>query len=103
MQSRWMSLMEATANIAVGYCLAVLTQVIVFPLFGLSVSLGENLGIGAVFGYTDFCVSGTAQEGMVMMQGFDGMGMGWGMGLFGLLILVFLVLAIAALIKYLRT
>ena len=49
MQTRWMSLMEATANIAVGYCLAVLTQVIVFPLFGLSVSLGENLGIGAVF------------------------------------------------------
>ena len=38
-----------------------------------------------------------------MMQGFDGMRMGWGMGLFGLLILVFLVLAIAALIKYLRT
>ena len=41
-----------------------------------------------------------------MMQGFDGTGMGWGMGLFSLfslLILVFLVLAIAALIKYLRT
>ena len=49
MQSRWMSLVEAATNIAVGYCLAVLTQVIVFPLFGLSVSLGENLGIGAVF------------------------------------------------------
>jgi hypothetical protein len=44
-----MSLAEAAANIVVGYCLAVLTQVIVFPLFGLSVSLGENLGIGAVF------------------------------------------------------
>lgn len=40
---------------------------------------------------------------MVMMRGYDGMGMSWGMGLFGLLILVFLVLAIAALIKYLRT
>ena len=49
MQSRWMSLVEAATNIAVGYCLAVLTQVLVFPLFGLSVSLGENLGIGAVF------------------------------------------------------
>jgi hypothetical protein len=35
------------------------------------------------------------------MRGFDGMG--WGMGLFGLLILVLVVLAIAALIKYLRT
>ena len=49
MQSRWMSLMEAATNIAVGYGLAVLTQVLVFPLFGLRVSLGDNLGIGAVF------------------------------------------------------
>ena len=49
LQSRWMSLVESATNIVVGYCLAVLTQVLVFPLFGLSVSLGENLGIGAVF------------------------------------------------------
>lgn len=31
----------------------------------------------------------------------DGWGMGWGMGVFGLLILVALVLGIAALLKYL--
>ena len=49
MQSRWMSLIEAVTNIAVGYGVAVLTQALVFPLFGLSVSLGENIGIGAVF------------------------------------------------------
>ena len=49
MPSRWMSLLEAITNIAVGYGVAVLTQVLVFPLFGLRVSLGENLGIGAVF------------------------------------------------------
>lgn len=49
MQSRWMSLMEATTNIVVGYGLAVLTQMLVFPLFGLRASLGENLAIGAVF------------------------------------------------------
>lgn len=49
MQSRWMSLVEATTNIVVGYCLAVLTQVIVFPLFGLVASFGENLAIGGVF------------------------------------------------------
>ena len=54
MQSRWMSLLEAVANIAVGYGVAVLTQVLVFPLFGLSVSLGENLGIGAVFTIISF-------------------------------------------------
>ena len=49
MQSRWMSLLEGITNIAVGYGVAVLTQVLVFPLFGLSVSVAENLGIGAVF------------------------------------------------------
>jgi hypothetical protein len=36
-----------------------------------------------------------------MMQGFGGMGIG--MGLIGLLVIIFLVLAIAALIKYLRS
>ena len=49
MQSRWMSLVESLTNIAVGYGLAVLTQILVFPLFGLQASLGENLVIGAVF------------------------------------------------------
>jgi hypothetical protein len=36
-----------------------------------------------------------------MMQGYDGMG--WGMGLMGLLWLVLIVLVIAALVKYLRS
>ena len=49
MQSSWMSLVEAITTIAIGYVIAVLTQVLVFPLFGLSASLGDNLGIGAVF------------------------------------------------------
>lgn len=49
MQSRWMSILESVTNVVVGYCLAVLTQVLVFPLFELKISLGENLGIGAIF------------------------------------------------------
>lgn len=49
MQSRWLSLLEAVTNIVVGYGLAVLTQIIVFPLFGLHASLGENLLIGGLF------------------------------------------------------
>ncbi len=36
-----------------------------------------------------------------MMQGMEGMG--WGMGLGGLLGLIVLILAIAALVKYLRS
>ena len=34
-QSRLMSLVEAIANVVVGYAIAVLTQLIVFPWFGL--------------------------------------------------------------------
>lgn len=48
-QSRRMSLFEAVTNVTVGYVLAVATQVVVFPAFGLHASLGDNLGIGAVF------------------------------------------------------
>ena len=49
MQSRRQSLIEAITNVVVGYALAVLTQIVVFPWFGLQVSLGDNLAIGAMF------------------------------------------------------
>ena len=49
MQPRWLSFMEAVTNIVVGYGFAVVTQMIVFPLFGLHASLGENLLIGGLF------------------------------------------------------
>ena len=48
-QSRLMSLFEALANVAVGYAVAVLTQVIVFPAFRLEATLAQNLGIAGVF------------------------------------------------------
>jgi hypothetical protein len=48
-QSRLMSLAEALANVVVGYGVAVLVQMVIFPVFGLIVSLGENLAIGLVF------------------------------------------------------
>ena len=48
-QSRTMSMIEALANVAVGYGVAVLTQIAVFPLFGLSVTLVQNLMMGGLF------------------------------------------------------
>ena len=48
-QSRRMSFVEAIANVAIGYGVAVTTQVLVFPVFGLQASLAENLLIGAIF------------------------------------------------------
>lgn len=48
-QSRRMSLIEVITNVAVGYALAVVTQIVVFPWFGLHASLGHNLALGVVF------------------------------------------------------
>lgn len=49
MQSRFMSLIEAVANVVIGYGVAVATQMLVFPLFGLHATLQENLLIGMIF------------------------------------------------------
>jgi len=49
MQSRRQSLIEAITNVAVGYALAIITQIVMFPWFGLQVRLSENLAIGCVF------------------------------------------------------
>ena len=46
-QSRAMSLVESIANVLVGYGVAVMTQILVFPLFGLHTSVQDNLTIGA--------------------------------------------------------
>ncbi len=48
-QSRLMSLVESLANVLVGYGVAVITQMAVFPLFGLAVTVTENLLIGMIF------------------------------------------------------
>lgn len=48
-QSKFMSLIESLLNVAIGYVVAVVTQLLVFPIFGLNVSLSDNLLIGAFF------------------------------------------------------
>jgi uncharacterized protein (DUF2062 family) len=48
-QSRAMSLAEALTNVAVGYGIAVATQMAVFPLFGLHATLAQNMAMGAIF------------------------------------------------------
>ncbi len=48
-QSRLMSLVEALANVVVGYGVAVLVQIVMFPVFGFTVTLRQNLAIGLVF------------------------------------------------------
>ncbi len=48
-QSRAMSFFEAIANVVIGYGVAVLTQILIFPMFGLHASLSQNLKLGAAF------------------------------------------------------
>ncbi len=48
-QSRVMSAVESTVNVAIGYGVALLGQVIVFPLVGIHVDMETNLVSGAAF------------------------------------------------------
>ena len=48
-QSRRMSLIEAATNVIVGYALAVGMQIVVFPVFGIHIALGDQLSIGLAF------------------------------------------------------
>ena len=48
-QSRLMSLIEAITNVIVGYGVAVVTQILIFPIFGLHTTLAQNLQMGLLF------------------------------------------------------
>jgi len=48
-QSCLMSLVESVANVIVGYGVAVMTQILIFPIFGLHTTLAQNLKMGAIF------------------------------------------------------
>jgi hypothetical protein len=48
-QSHAMSLIEAVTNVIVGYGVAVVTQILIFPIFGLHTTLAQNLMMGAIF------------------------------------------------------
>ncbi|WP_397544779.1 DUF7220 family protein [Roseovarius salis] len=49
MQSRLLSLVEAATNVVVGYVLAIATQIVVFPWFGIETGLAEHMTIGLAF------------------------------------------------------
>ena len=49
MQTRLGSLIESATNIAIGYIVALLSQLAVFPMFDIHVSIQDNLAIGAWF------------------------------------------------------
>lgn len=48
-QTRLGSLIEAAMNIGIGYVVAILSQILIFPLFGIHIPLSDNLLIGLWF------------------------------------------------------
>jgi hypothetical protein len=56
-QSRVMSFVESVVNVIVGYGVAVVTQILIFPVFGLHTTLSQNLKIGALFTIVSLCRS----------------------------------------------
>ena len=49
MQTKYQSLIESITNILIGYLTALLSQVLIFPLFNIYVTFQDNLLIGLYF------------------------------------------------------
>lgn len=49
MQTKIESFIESLANVSFGYTIAVISQLVIFPWFGIDITMGDNLLIGAYF------------------------------------------------------
>lgn len=49
MQSKYHSFLESLTNIAVGYFVALASQLLIFPMYGIHIPLSDNILIGAWF------------------------------------------------------
>jgi len=49
MQTKRESLVESSVNIALGFITGILSQLLVFPLMGITVSMSENLILAVYF------------------------------------------------------
>ncbi len=49
MQTRIQSFIESFINVAIGYGIALASQIIVFPLFGINIPISDNILIGVIF------------------------------------------------------
>lgn len=48
-QSKKHSFLESLLNVAVGYGVAILSQIVIFPWFGIHIPVRDNLLIGVLF------------------------------------------------------
>jgi hypothetical protein len=56
-QSRAMSLVESVANVVLGYGIAVAGQMVLFPIFGMHMTMAQNLKLAGAFTIISICRS----------------------------------------------
>lgn len=49
MQTKIESLIESFSNVAIGFIVAFISQIVIFPFYDIEISLNDNLAIGAWF------------------------------------------------------
>jgi hypothetical protein len=49
MQSKWHSAIESMTNVAIGYGVALASQLLIFPFYDIDISLQDNIAIGVWF------------------------------------------------------
>jgi hypothetical protein len=54
MQTKKQSLYESAVNIAIGYSIAIISQVIIFPIVGVEATFSQNIKIGILFTLVSF-------------------------------------------------
>ena len=49
MQTKWQSIKETVTHVGLGYIVALATQFTVFPMYGINVTVFEQIQIGWIF------------------------------------------------------
>lgn len=71
MQNRYGSLLEAAVNVAVGYVVAVITQVILYPYLGIHLVFEQQLLVALVFMSLGFTRSYLLRRLFVRLNWFE--------------------------------
>ena len=70
-QSRSGSALEAIANVVVGYLVALATQMLVFPLFGIATTLAQDGAIALIFTAVSLVRSYLLRRAFERLAGID--------------------------------
>lgn len=62
MQSKKLSLIESVVNVISSFIIGVLTQIVIFPLYGFKASVMANISITLIFSLTGFIRSYTVRR-----------------------------------------